>query len=809
MLGDLKLALRMLARSPGVAAAAILALALGIGANSAIFSVVDGVLLRPLPYPQSQQLVRVYRTSARFGWLTSPFSWLNYKDLLAQNRVFENVAVWANRDANLSGAGAPERVLVRLASSTLLPTLRVAPIAGRNFSASEELEGNDHVVLLDFALAQRRFGSPGEAIGKRVRLDGIDYQVVGILPRDFRFDTPADVWMPTSTSLDKMKVRDAHFLQVVARKKPGVSDAVIAADLGAFSKYLTDTFPELYPPSTGLGTRTEPLLTATVGDVRLPLFVLLGAVAFVLLIACANVANLLLARAAERQREMAIRAALGAPRRRLIRQLLTESLLLAVAGGALGLLFAAWAVDALVGLAPATLPRAGDVALDARVLAFTGAVALATGFAFGLAPALAASRPDLHGALKDGTRGTSTGGGRLRQALVVAEVALSLVLLVGTGLMVRSFLRLRSVDPGFRADHALALSISLPVADKKVGDADRERFVRIFGDAVTRLAALPGVTAVGGVNVMPLSGNTPDMDFDLEGFTPTDKGDEPSSQVRQVAGDWFAAMGIPIVRGRGFLPSDTATSPPVVVVNRAWVTKYSPDREAVGRRIRPRASKDNAPPWAAIVGVIADVRGYGLDAPAQPEIYWPLTQRRDAPVMSMIVRSSGDPRAVAAAARAAVAEVDPAQPIFDVEPLEAVVAGSLAQRRFTLTLMLLFGLVALSLAAVGIYGVMAYTVAQRTQEIGIRVALGASAATVLGMVVRDGMKLVGLGLVIGGVAAALLTRTAASLLSGVSATDAATYVVIAAILAAVALAAIVIPARRATRVDPMQALRSE
>jgi putative ABC transport system permease protein len=809
MRGDLKFALRVLRRSPGVTAAAVLALALGIGANSAIFSVVESVLLRPLPYPQSHELVRVYRTAARFGWMSSPFSWLNYKDLLAQNRVFENVGVWANRDANLSGGGAPERARVRVASSTLLPTLRVAPIAGRNFLPSEELKGNDHVVMLDFALAQRRFGSAPEAVGKNVQLNGVDYQVVGVLPRGFRLDTAADVWMPTSTSSDIMQVRNAGFLQVLARKKPGVSDAVIVADLAAFSKYLTSTFPDMYPPSTGLGTRSEPFLAATVGDVRLPLLVLLGAVAFVLLIACANVANLLLARAATRHREMAIRTALGADRARLMRQLLTESALLAVAGGALGLLFALWAIDALVGLAPATLPRGDEVALDGRVLAFTAAVAVATGFAFGLTPAIAASRPDLSGALKDGGRGATAGRGRLRRALVVAEVALSLVLLVGTGLMVRSFIRLRSIVPGFRADHALTLSISLPVADNQVTDADRERFVRFFGDAVTRLQVLPGVTAVGGVDVMPLSGNTPDMLIQIEGFTPGDKGDEPWCQTRQVAGDWFAAMGIPIVRGRGFLASDAATSAPVLVVNQAWVRKYSPDREAIGRHIRQLSSKDEQRTWATIVGVIGDVRTYGLDTPARPELYWPLTQKRDASLMSMIVRATGDPAALAGAARAAVAEADAAQPIFDVKRLDDVVAESLAQRRFTLTLMLLFGLVALSLAAVGIYGVMSYTVAQRTQEIGIRVALGANAASVLGMVLRDGMKLVGLGLVLGGVAAGLLTRAAASLLWGVSSTDLATYLVIAAVLAAVSLVAIVIPARRATGVDPMQALRSE
>jgi len=808
---DLKFALRMLRRSPGVAAAAIMALALGIGANTAIFSVVDGVLLRPLPYPDSQQLVAVYRTSSRYGWQSSPFSYPDFKDLLAQNHVFENVGVWSDGDASLAGSGAPERVLTRVASSTLLATLRVAPVVGRNFLPSEELEGSDHVVLLDFQLALRRFGSAHEALGKSVRLNGVDYQVVGILPRGFRFDAPADVWRPTSTTRDIMQVRNAHFLNVLARQKPGVSDEVIAADLAAFSKYLTETFPDVYPASSGLGVRAEPFLAATVGDVRLQLLVLLGAVAFVLLIACANVANLLLARAATRNREMAIRTALGAGRARLVRQLLTESVLLAVVGGALGVLFAAWAMDALVSLAPDALPRAADVALDGRVLAFNGALAVATGLAFGLMPALAASRPDLHDALKDGTRGTSGGRGRLRNALVVSEVALSMVLLVGTGLMVRSFVRLRSVDPGFRADHALTLRISVPVADNNVTDADRARFVRFFGEAGARLQQLPGVTAVGGINVMPLSNNTPDALVEIEGFTPADKSDPPIwCQSRRVTGDWFAAMGIPMIRGRGFLPSDVATSPPVVVVNQAWVTKYSPDREAIGRHIREVSSTDKASPWATIVGVIGDVRGYGLDQPARPEMYWPLTQKNDrSSLMSLIVRTSRDPAAVAGAVRTAIADVDASQPIFGVKRLDDVVAESLAQRRFTLSVMLLFGVVALLLAAVGIYGVMAYTVAQRTQEIGIRVALGATAATVLGMVLRDGMKLVALGLGFGGAAAVALTRVASSLLWGVSSTDALTYAVIVALVAAVALLAIVVPARRATRVDPMQALRSE
>ena len=805
ILNDIKFALRMLKRSPGVTAAAVLALALGIGANTAIFSVVDNVLLRPMPYPESGALVSVRRTMKIFRGLGGPFSYLDFKDLLAWNHSFENVGVWGGGDANLTGGGTPERVLIRIASPSLLPTLRIAPIVGRNFTERETHRGDDHVVLLEWGLAQRRFGSPEGALGKSVRLDGVDYQIIGVLPRGFAFDTPADVWMPTSNTLGMAEERNAHWLHVIARLRPEATPASVTADMAAFSQRLTENNPDIYPATSGLGTRVTPYLDEVVGNVRLPLLILLGAVAFVLLIACANVANLLLARAATRQREMAIRTALGAGRWRLVRQLLTESLLLSALGGALGLVFAAWAIDGLLALAPDVLPRAANVGLDARVLGFTVGVALATGVAFGLVPALSASRPDLHDSLKDGGRGATSGRGRLRKALVVAEVAASLVLLVGTGLMVRSFLRLRAVDPGFRPDHALSLSVSLPVADGKVTDDVKQRFAHFFNTATARLAQLPGVTAVGGVNILPLANDTTDRWFDIEGFTPADASQHPDAESREVVGDYFGALGIPVVRGRGFLPSDTVSSEHVVVVNQNWVKKFSPDRDPLGRHIR--LGKDG--PWSTIVGVVGNVRGYGLDAPPREEMYWSLLQTEGASNMSLVMRTSGDPATLIGATRGAMAEVDPSQPIFDVRPMENLVARSLAQRRFTLTLMLLFGFVALVLAAVGIYGVMAYTVAQRTQELGIRVALGATPATVLAMVLKDGMTLVGGGLVIGAAVAVALSRVGASLLWGVSSTDALTYFVIAAMLALVALVAIVIPARRATRVDPMAALRTE
>ncbi len=443
------------------------------------------------------------------------------------------------------------------------------------------------------------------------------------------------------------------------------------------------------------------------------------------------------------------------------------------------------------------------------MLAFTTAVAVLTGVAFGLVPALSASRPDLHDSLKEGARGTTRGRGRMRKALVVAELALSLVLLVGAGLMVRSFIRLRQVDAGFVPEGALTLRVSLPVADSIVTEADQDRFVSFFTRATARLRQLPGVSAAGAASILPLDDNDTDQLFQIEGYVPVDTADRPDAQNREVTAGWFEAMGMHLDRGRFFVDGDDGKAPHVAIVNESLVRKYFRNSDGLGKHLRVRNSRDSDPPWATIVGVIADVRGYGLDKPPQPEMYWPLPQSRRSSSMALVLRTREPPATLAAAARAAMAEIDPAQPLFDVKPLDQFVAGSLAQRRFTLTLMLLFGVVALLLAAVGIYGVMAYGVAQRTQELGIRMALGARPGEVLAMVLREGMGLVALGLVLGAVAALALGRVAASLLWGVSSSDAVTYVAVAVTLAAVALVAVVIPARRATRIDPMQALRSE
>jgi putative ABC transport system permease protein len=807
LLRDLRFALRMLWRTPGVTAAAVLAVALGIGANTAIFSVVDGVLLRPLPFPDSASLYRVFMGSSKSASYDDPISYPQYQDIVGQTTTLESIGGWTDGDANLTGGASPERVLLRVALPSLLPTLRVQPARGRNFLPEEAAAGRNRVALISHGLWQRQFAGAEDAVGKSVRLDGVDHQIVGILPRGFQLEGPIDVWRPLDTTDPIVHVRNSHFLNVIARIRPGATPAAIAAELDLVARRQSERFPEMFPPSFGFGFRAPPFLEAMVGEVRLPLLVLLAAVGFVLVITCANVANLLLARAAAREREMAIRTALGAGRGRLVRQLLTESLLLSLVGGGLGVLFAGWGIDALVALSPESLPRVAEVELDWRVMAFTAAVALGTGIAFGLAPAIAGSRPDLNDALKDGMFGSSARG-RLRKALVVGEVAICLVLLVGAGLMLRSFVRLRDVDPGFRPDQAVTVRVSLPTPNARLSTGDGDRFVGWFDRATARLRQLPGVTAVGAGNRVPLDGRGGGRIIEVQGYVRRDSGDIPAAQNHQATPGWLAALGIPLVEGRAIEPSDGPEAPRVVVVNQAFVRRFFGDRRAIGKQIRLGKLTQEFP-WATIVGVVGDVRARGLDVPARPEMYWPVAQIRGTPELAIVVRTEGDARALLPQVRAALAELDPGQPIFALQTLEDLVAASLGQRRFTLTLMLVFGALALALAAVGIYGVMAYTVAQRTRELGIRVALGARPARVLGMVVGNGMVLVGIGTALGTVAALALTRVASSLLYGISAADAATYLAIALALGTVSLGAIILPARRAMRVDPMRALRAE
>ena len=808
LIQDLRYAVRGLINRPGFTIIAVMTLALGIGANSAIFSVVDGVLLRSLPLPDSKSLYAVHVGAAIFNRYDGPFSYPEYQDVVQQTRSFQNIGAWVDSDANLSEGGRAERAMIRIVMPSLLPTLGVETVRGRNFLPEETTKGRDKVALITYGLWQRRFNGSDDAIGKSVYLDNVDYQIVGVLPHDFQFEKPVDLWIPLTTTDPEIQVRNAHFLSVIGRLRPGVSEKSVAADLSAVAKYESDTFPDMFPPSAGFDFRARPYLEDIVGDIRLPLYVLLAAVGFVLLIACTNVANLLLAKAAPRQREIALRTALGARRWHLMRQLLTESILLAIIAGGIGVLLATWGTSALVALSPDSLPRAREIGFDWRVVAFTGAIALTTGIVFGLLPAIWGPRVDLTDALKEGSRGSTAGGGRLRKMLVVAEVALSVMLLVGAGLMVRSFSHLRSVNPGFQTDHALTLRVSLPVPNSQISAADEDRFMSFFDRALARLSELPGVTAAGASNMIPLDGNGTDRLIEVEGYVPRDQSDMPDAQNRQATPGFFAAMGIPLVRGRLIERSDDNKAARVLVVNDTFAKRFFPNGDAIGKRIRLGKLTSDFP-WATIIGIVGDVRGFALDEPPEPTMYWPVAQIRSTPSLAIVVRTESDPAALAPAVRDAIREIDQTQPIYDMQPLDQLVAKSLGQRRFTLMLMVLFGVIALVLSAIGIYGVMAFAVTQRTQEIGIRMALGASALDVLKMVVGSGMFLAAIGVAVGLIGAFALTRLMASLLFGVSPTDLVTFGFVTGGLLMVALLACYIPARRATKVDPLVALRYE
>jgi putative ABC transport system permease protein len=807
--GDLRYALRMLWRAPGVTVTALAALGLGIGGSVAIFSVVDAVLLRPLPYRAADRLAEIFGNFHAQNLERIAVSVPEYLDYRAQSQVLEDLTAFAVGDSNLTGGGSPERVSAAMATSSFLGVFGVEPALGRGFSAEEQSPGRSQVALLSHGLWQRRFGGDPAVVGKSLLLDGLPYAVVGVLPRGFRMTGDPEVFVPLPLT-DALKAqRGARWLRVVGRLRPGQTVAALSAEMDVIARRLQEAHPDNYRAGVGWAITVVPLLDQVVGRVRPALWVLLGAVALVLLIACANVASLLLTRATGRAREFAIRTALGARRLRLFRQLLCESLLLSLGGGALGLLGSLWGVDLLLALAPSDLPRLHEVAISGRVLAFALGVSVATGLCFGVVPALASSRPDITSGLKEGSRGTASGARhRLRRALVAGEVALALVLCVGAGLLLRSFAALVAVDPGFRADGVLTLRVSMPTpAEAQPSVADGVRYAAYYQRAAQRLLGLPGVTAVSGISVLPLSGDSTDSSYDIENYLPRDAGDRPDNEVRVVLPGYFRALGIPLLAGREVGPDDGADSPKVVVVNQALARRYFGDAaRAVGRRLRLHRGGDRG--WRTIVGVVGDVHDVGLDARSRPEMYYPASQLTE-PSMTFVLHAAGPPAALASAARAALAEVDRDQPIFEVRPLADVVANSLGQRRFALILLGLFAACALALAALGVYGVMAYSVAQRTQEIGIRLALGAQRGDVLGLVVRQGMQTVAIGLLVGTAIALSLSRALATLVWGVSPRDPLTYAALAALLSAVALLATLLPAWRAARTSPMVALRAE
>jgi putative ABC transport system permease protein len=803
---DLRYGLRMLLKNPGFTLVAVVALALGIGANSAIFSVVNSLLLRPLPFEQPDRLVQVWEAIPQRGRFEVPASFPNFADWRDQNHVFEQTVAYSGWSFNLTGSAEPERIRSAIVSPAFFSTLGIKPILGRTLLPGEDQPGKDLSVVISRRLWERRFNSDPNVVGKTVELNGKGFTVVGVIapPADLPgLSDDTELWAPVSQGLGFTN-RLWHYLNVIARLKPGVGREQAQADMDRIAAALSRQYPEA---NADRGLRVVPLQEQVVGDVRPALLVLLGAVVFVLLIASTNVANMLLARAAGRQKEIAIRTALGAGRWRLVRQLLTESLLLALAGGTAGLLLALWGTDLLVAFGPSDLPRVKEVAVDGRVLAFTFAVSLLVGLVFGLVPALQASRPELNETLKEGGR-SATGGAarrRVRSLLVVTEVTLSLVLLVGAGLLLKSFFRLQAVNPGFNPQNILTMQLDLTGPNYQKG----AQAISFHDQLLDRVKALPGVESAATTSFVPIA---PDAGFSrlafaIEGQTP-DPADPPVAFYNGVSPDYFRTMQIPVLRGRVFDERDVRNSPGVAIVNETLARRYFPGSDPVGRRITMNDENPKEEDWATIIAVVKDTKPRELAGEPVAEMYMPYAQQPE-PNMALMIRTVARPDAVAAAVRREVLALDRDQPVYSVRTLPAVMSEAVATPRFRTYLLGAFAALALVLAVVGIYGVMSYAVTQRTHEFGIRMALGAQGKDVLKLVVGHGMALALAGVAIGLVASFALTRVLAGLLYGVTPTDPVTFAAVSLLLAAVALAACLVPARRATKVDPMTALRYE
>jgi putative ABC transport system permease protein len=797
----------MLAQRPGFTAAAVMALALGIGANSAIFSVVNAVLLRSLPYKEPNQLMIVQSTKRQDSRRSGSASYLDFADWRSQNQVFDEMAAFHSKGHTLTGASEPERIDGARVSASFFPLLGVETSLGRGFLPEEDKPKGERVAIISHGLWQRRFGSDPNIIGQSLTLDAQNYTVIGVLGAGFNFPVEiekADIWSPLALDGQLLEQRGAHFLKVIARLKPGVSPQAAQAEITTIASRLEQQYPE---DNTDRVVSLYSLYDHLVGGIRPALLVLLGAVGFVLLIACSNVANLLLARAAGRQREIAIRMALGATRGRIVRQLITESLILAFIGGGAGLLLALWGVESLIALSPANLPRLSGVGVDGWVLSFTLLISMMTGIIFGLAPALKASKPDLNDALKEGGRGSTEGfsGRRLRNLLVVSEMALALVLLISAGLLIRSFLRLQQVNAGFDPSNVLTAQVGLPESKYKEG----VQVSAFFEQTLERIAALPGVESAGGITVLPLSGNNMRTSFTVQNRPAPPPGQEPLAELRTVTPGYFRTLRIPLLRGEEFTENYKRGSPGRIIINDTMARRFWPDEDPIGQRVSIGISLDDADPtvWE-IVGIVGDVRHASLDVEPSPEMYVSHSQM-SWPFLTLVVRSSSDPMAMAGPVRDQILAIDKDQPVSSIRSMERMVSASIAQPRFYLLLLGIFAALALVLAAVGIYGVLSYSVTQRMHEIGIRMALGAEPADVIKLVVGQGMMLALAGVAIGLIGAFVFTRLMSSMLYGVSATDPVTFAALALLLTAVALLASYIPARRATKVDPMVALRYE
>ncbi|HVG21442.1 MAG TPA: ABC transporter permease [Blastocatellia bacterium] len=794
LLQDLRYGIRLLVKRPGFTVVAIITLALGIGANTAIFSVVNAVLLRPLPYPEPERLVT----------LRSNQSLPDLDDIKAQSQSFESLGGAVMQAQDFTGEAEPLQVQAALVNADLFKALGARAAIGRTISEEEDRFGGEPVVVLSHGFWQRHFGGAPDVIGKTVPLSGNSYTVIGVMPADFTMprENP-DLWAAVRVANPvAARFRGVHFLRTYFRLKPGVSIAQAHSEMENTDRWLEQQYPE-----ENKNRRTEliPLHERVVGSTRPALLILFGAVGLVLLIACANFANLLLARAAARQQEIVIRAALGAARRRLVRQMVTESVLLSALGGAFGLVLATWGIDLLVALKPANLPRLSAIGIDLWVLAFTFGVSILTGILFGLAPALSASHLDVNEVLKEGGRG-GTGGGAshlLRRLLVISEIALALVLLIGAGLLIKGLWLLRSVDPGFRAENILTMRVELP--ESRYKEIPKQTAFR--QGLIDGLSSLPGVEA-SMISELPLSGDQLTHNFIIEGRPPLVVGEEPELMTRTVGGDYFRVMSIPLLQGRDFTAQDRGDTPAVGLVNESFAREYFPGENPIGARISwARGPRQ----WMTIIGVVGDVKHSGLNQPEEPAFYSSYAQLNQPwkRWMYLAVRSSMDTSTLTNEVKKQIWAIDKLIPVTRVQTMTQVMAASIAGQQFNMTLMGIFAGVALALAAVGIYGVTSYSVTQRTREIGIRMALGAQGRDVLKLILRQGAALAGTGVAIGLAAAVALTRLMSSLLYGVSATDPLTFAVISLLLTGVALGACFVPARRATKVDPGVALRHE